>query len=207
MATFLYKVGRLAFRRRRYVALVWVALLALVGFGAASASTATSSSFSIPGTEAQKAFDLLEERFPGGSADGATARVVFKAPDGQKMTDADNKAEVQKIVGRLEAGSDQIASVADPYEADAVSEDGSTAYVSVSYKVNAMELTDATRDSLEDTGEAARSDGMTVEIGGDALQVIPETGATEVIGVAVSPDTARRWADAGRVATHRDDNG
>ncbi|MCW8218305.1 MULTISPECIES: MMPL family transporter [Streptomyces] len=186
MATFLYKVGRLAFRRRRYVALVWVALLALVGFGAASASTATSSSFSIPGTEAQKAFDLLEERFPGGSADGATARVVFKAPDGQKMTDADNKAEVQKIVGRLEAGSDQIASVADPYEADAVSEDGSTAYVSVSYKVNAMELTDATRDSLEDTGEAARSDGMTVEIGGDALQVIPETGATEVIGVAVA---------------------
>lgn len=186
MATFLYKVGRFAFRRRWYVALVWAALLGLVGFGAASASTATSSSFSIPGTEAQKAFDLLEERFPGGSADGATARVVFKAPDGQKMTDADNKAEVQKIVGRLEAGSDQIASVADPYEANAVSEDGTTAYVSVSYKVNAMELTDATRDSLEDTGEAARSDGMTVEIGGDALQVIPETGATEVIGVAVA---------------------
>ncbi|WP_406411005.1 MMPL family transporter [Streptomyces halstedii] len=186
MATFLYKVGRFAFRRRWYVALVWAALLGLVGFGAASATTATSSSFSIPGTEAQKAFDLLEERFPGGSADGATARVVFKAPDGQKMTDADNKAEVQKIVGRLEAGSDQIASVADPYEADAVSEDGTTAYVSVSYKVNAMELTDATRDSLEDTGEAARSDGMTVEIGGDALQVIPETGATEVIGVAVA---------------------
>ncbi|MET9809082.1 MMPL family transporter [Streptomyces halstedii] len=186
MATFLYKVGRFAFRRRWYVALVWAALLGLVGFGAASASTATSSSFSIPGTEAQKAFDLLEERFPGGSADGATARVVFKAPDGQKMTDADNKAEVQKTVGRLEAGSDQIASVADPYEANAVSEDGTTAYVSVSYKVNAMELTDATRDSLEDTGEAARSDGMTVEIGGDALQVIPETGATEVIGVAVA---------------------
>nr|WP_203631540.1 MMPL family transporter [Streptomyces halstedii] len=182
----MYKVGRFAFRRRWYVALVWAALLGLVGFGAASASTATSSSFSIPGTEAQKAFDLLEERFPGGSADGATARVVFKAPDGQKMTDADNKAEVQKIVGRLEAGSDQIASVADPYEANAVSEDGTTAYVSVSYKVNAMELTDATRDSLEDTGEAARSDGMTVEIGGDALQVIPETGATEVIGVAVA---------------------
>lgn len=64
MATFLYKIGRLAFRRRRYVALIWVALLALAGFGAASASTATSSSFSIPGTEAQKAFDLLEQRFP-----------------------------------------------------------------------------------------------------------------------------------------------
>ncbi|KQX90737.1 MMPL family transporter [Streptomyces clavifer] len=186
MATFLYKIGRLTFRRRRLVALVWVALLALAGFGAASASTATSSSFSIPGTEAQKAFDLLEERFPGGSADGATARVVFKAPDGQKVTDAGNKAEVGKIVAELKSGSDQIASVADPFKANAVSENGSTAYISVSYEVSSMELTDGTREALEDAGEAARSSGMTVEIGGDALQVMPHTGATEVIGIAVA---------------------
>ncbi|MEV5684397.1 MMPL family transporter [Streptomyces sp. NPDC052164] len=186
MATFLYKLGRLAFRRRRYVALVWVALLALAGFGAASASTATSSSFSIPGTEAQKAFDLLEQRFPGSSADGATARVVFTAPDGQKVTDAANKAEVKDIVGELKSGSDQIASVADPYTANAVSKDGSTAYISVSYKVNSMELTDPTREALEDAGAAAEKSGMTVAIGGDALQVMPETGATEIIGVAIA---------------------
>ncbi|MER5632241.1 MMPL family transporter [Streptomyces nitrosporeus] len=186
MAAFLYKVGRFAFRRRWYVALVWVALLGLAGFGAASASTATSSSFSIPGTEAQKAFDLLEKRFPGGSADGATARVVFKAPEGEKVNDAGNKAEIQEIVGELESGSDQIASVADPFAANAVSQDGSTAYISVSYEVSSMELTDGTREALEEAGEAARGDGMTVEIGGDALQVMPETGVTEVIGVAVA---------------------
>ncbi|MGW8888888.1 MMPL family transporter [Streptomyces sp. NPDC055749] len=186
MATFLYKLGRLAFRRRRYVALVWVALLALAGFGAASASPATSSSFSIPGTEAQKAFDLLEQRFPGGSADGATARVVFKAPTGEKVTDAANKAEVTEIVGELKSGSDQVSSVADPYAANAVSKDGSTAYISVSYKVNSMELTDATREALEETGTAAEKSGMTVEIGGDALQVMPHTGAGEIIGVAIA---------------------
>ncbi|MFE7750444.1 MMPL family transporter [Streptomyces sp. NPDC057428] len=186
MATFLYKLGRLAFRRRRYVALVWVALLALAGFGAASASTATSSSFSIPGTEAQRAFDLLEERFPGGSADGATARVVFKAPEGEKVTASANKAEIKDIVGELKSGSDQIASVADPFAAKAVSQDGSTAYISVSYKVSSMELTDGTRDALKDAGEAAQNSGMTVEIGGDALQVMPETGATEIIGVAIA---------------------
>ncbi|MCX5501006.1 MMPL family transporter [Streptomyces sp. NBC_00053] len=186
MATFLYKLGRLAFRRRRYVALIWVALLALAGFGAASASTATSSSFSIPGTEAQRAFDLLEQRFPGGSADGATARVVFKAPDNEKMSRPANKAEVGKVIGELKSGSDQIASVSDPYTAGAVSKDGSTAYVSVSYKVNSMELTDGTRDALEDAGHAAQKSGMTVEIGGDALMVIPETGVTEIIGVAIA---------------------
>ncbi|MEU9058507.1 MMPL family transporter [Streptomyces sp. NPDC048430] len=186
MATFLYKLGRLAFRRRRYVALIWVALLALAGFGATSAATATSSSFSIPGTEAQRAFDLLEERFPGGSADGATARVVFKAPENEKVTTAANKAEIQGIVGELKSGSEQIASVADPYTANAVSKDGSTAYISVSYKVSSMELTDGTREALEDAGHDAQSSGMQVEIGGDALQVMPETGATEIIGVAIA---------------------
>lgn len=186
MATFLYKLGRLTFRRRRYVALIWVALLALAGFGAASASTATSSSFSIPGTEAQRAFDLLEQRFPGSSADGATARVVFKAPEGEKVTDSANKSEITGIVKELQSGSDQIASVADPFEAQAVSQDGSTAYISVAYKVNSMELTDTTTDSLKDAGKDARDSGMKVEIGGDALQVMPHTGAAEIIGVAIA---------------------
>ncbi|TGZ11769.1 MMPL family transporter [Streptomyces rhizosphaericola] len=186
MATFLYKLGRLTFRRRRYVALIWVALLALAGFGAASASTAASSSFSIPGTEAQRAFDLLEQRFPGSNADGATARVVFKAPEGEKVTDAENKGEITGIVKELQSGSDQVAGVADPFEAQAVSEDGSTAYISVSYKVNSMELTDETRDALEGVGKDAESSGMKVEIGGDALQVMPHTGTAEIIGVAIA---------------------
>ncbi|MGW7226341.1 MMPL family transporter [Streptomyces sp. SID5594] len=186
MATFLYKLGRLTFRRRRYVALIWVALLALAGFGAASASTAASSSFSIPGTEAQRAFDLLEQRFPGSSADGATARVVFKAPEGEKVTDSANKSEITGIVKELQSGSDQVASVADPFQAKAVSEDGSTAYISVSYKVNSMELTDATTDSLKDAGKDAQNSGMKVEIGGDALQVMPHTGTAEIVGVAIA---------------------
>ncbi|MCX2183210.1 MMPL family transporter [Streptomyces sp. SKN60] len=186
MATFLYKLGRSAFRRRRLVALLWVALLALAGVGAATAPAATSSSFSIPGTEAQRAFDLLEQRFPGASADGATARVVFKAPAGQSMQDPANKAKVAKTVAALQSGSDQIARVTDPYTAQAVSRDGSTAYVSVAYKVNAMELTDATRDALKETGRAAQGQGLTVEIGGDALQTMPEQGASEVIGIVLA---------------------
>ncbi|MFE7439108.1 MMPL family transporter [Streptomyces chartreusis] len=185
MATFLYKVGRLAFRRRHFVALIWVALLTLAGVGAASAPAAGSTSFSIPGTEAQKAFDLLDQRFPGMSADGATARVVFKAPHGEKMTDAGNKATVQDTVKELSDGS-EVASVADPYAAKAVSKDGTIAYASVKYEVSGMELEDASREALEDAAQDARDAGLTVEVGGDALQTTPETGATEVIGIAVA---------------------
>ncbi|MEV7050358.1 MMPL family transporter [Streptomyces anulatus] len=186
MATFLYKLGRLTFRRRRFVALIWVALLAVAGIGAATAPAATSSSFSIPGTEAQRAFDLLEQRNPGTSADGATARVVFKAPEGEKVTDPANKSEITGIVKELETGSKQIASVADPFATQAVSQNGSTAYISVSYQVSSMELTDATRESLEDAGKDAQKSGMKVEIGGDALQVMPHTGTAEIIGVVIA---------------------
>ncbi|MGY0233877.1 MMPL family transporter [Longispora urticae] len=187
MATFLYRLGRFAFRRRGLVALIWVALVALAGFGAATAAPAASSSFSIPGTEAQKAFDLLDQRFPGGNADGATARVVLKAPAGQKVTEPAARAQVDKIVADLKAGSDQISSVVDPYAAHAVSrDDESTAYVSVTYKVSGMELTDESREALTTVGKAAQDAGFTVEIGGNALQAMPEQGVGELIGVAIA---------------------
>ncbi|SER65917.1 MMPL family transporter [Streptomyces qinglanensis] len=185
MATFLYKLGRLAFRRRHLVALFWVALLAVAGIGAAGAPAAGSTSFSIPGTEAQKAFDLLEQRFPGSSADGATARVVFKAPAGEKMTDPDNRAAVQQTVKEL-SGGPEVASVADPYQAKSVSRDGTTAYASVAYESSGMELADSTREDLRAAAADARDTGLTVEVGGDALTAAPETGATEVIGIAVA---------------------
>ncbi|MFD3781472.1 MMPL family transporter [Streptomyces sp. NPDC058612] len=188
MATFLYRLGRGAFRRRRLVALVWVALLFVAGFGAASASAPTSGSFSIPGTEAQKAFDLLDQRFPGMAADGATARIVIKAPEGAKVTDPGTKTEVEKIVSELKSGpgAQQISSVADPYQSQAVSQDGSTAYVSVKYDVSGMELTDAARDALKDSGKEATAAGLNVQIGGDALMETPATGSGEIIGIAVA---------------------
>ncbi|MGA5087758.1 MMPL family transporter [Streptomyces pseudogriseolus] len=185
MATFLYRLGRFSFRKRHFVALFWVALLALAGAGAAGAPAAGNSSFSIPGTEAQKAFDLLDERFPGTSADGATARVVFKAPDGQKMTDPGNKAAVSEAVEELSGGS-EVVQVSDPYQGGGVSRDGSIAYASVTYEVSGMELEESSREALKAAAEDARASGLTVEIGGDALQAVPETGSAEIIGIGVA---------------------
>ncbi|QJT02260.1 MMPL family transporter [Streptomyces asoensis] len=186
MATFLYKLGRFAFRRRHFVALIWVALLTLAGVGAASAPAAGTTSFSIPGVEAQKAFDLLEQRFPGASADGGTGRIVFKAPEGQKMTDAANKATVEKTVKALGDGS-EVVSVTDPFTTNAVSKDGTVAYTSVKYDAPGMELKDSTREALEAAGDEARATGLTVDVGGDALQAGAEPGAIgEVIGLAIA---------------------
>ncbi|MFF3645221.1 MMPL family transporter [Streptomyces sp. NPDC002564] len=186
MATFLYKLGRLAFRRRRYVALLWVVLLAGAGFAASAAPAPPEDSFSMPGTESQKAFDLLEKRFPDASADGASARVVIRAPEGEKIDDASSKAEVEKLVAAIGKGS-QVASVDDPYKAKTVSKDGSTAYTAVTYKVAATELTDKARDALTDATDKTRDAGFTVETGGDAVMAEQEMGGSaELIGIAIS---------------------
>ncbi|MET7931474.1 MMPL family transporter [Streptomyces sp. NPDC005349] len=186
MATFLYKLGRLSFRRRRYVALLWVLLLGGIGYASSAAPAPPADSFSMPGTDSQKAFDLLDERFPAASAEGATARVVIRAPEGEKITDPAAKAEVNRLVAALGKGS-QVAGVADPYKANAVSKDGTTAYASVTYKVISTELTDKTHDALTDATDKTRAEGFTVETGGDAVQAEQEMGGSaELIGIAVS---------------------
>ncbi|MEU6390602.1 MMPL family transporter [Streptomyces sp. NPDC046939] len=186
MATFLYKLGRLSFRRRRYVALLWVLLLGGIGFASSAAPAPPADSFSMPGTEAQKAFDLLDEKFPAAGAEGATARVVVRAPQGEKLTDPAPKADVGRLVAALGKGP-EVSSVADPYKANAVSKDGTTAYASVAYKVPATELPDTSHEALAKAIDDARADGFTVEAGGDAVEAEQEMGGSaELIGIAIS---------------------
>lgn len=157
MATFLYRLGRLAFRRRRLVLMLWIAVLAAVGIGAGSVSASTSDSFTLPGTQSQKAIDLLEKEFPQASASGATARVVFEAPDGQKLASGGNKTEVESLVADLKKAP-QVANVADPYTSGLVSRSGTIAYAQVTYKVAKADVTDEARDALHriaDQGEKA----------------------------------------------------
>ncbi|MFD8002341.1 MMPL family transporter [Streptomyces mirabilis] len=186
MATFLYRLGRTAFRRRWYVALIWVAVLGAVGFGAAKAPAAPDPNNSMPGIESQKAFDLMEQRFPGTTANGANARIVFVAPDGQKITAADNKKTIDKLVDEAADGS-QVASAVSPFQAKAISKDATTAYATVTYKVKADDLTDASKNSLKDAIAQAKKSGLTVEVGGTALATTPSAGgAAEGIGIAIA---------------------
>ncbi|WP_055567946.1 MMPL family transporter [Streptomyces atriruber] len=186
MATFLYKLGRLAFRRRRYVALLWVVALAGAIFASSAAPSPPEDSFSMPGTESQKAFDRLEKNFPDASADGASARVVIRAPKGEKLTEGQPKSEVDRLVDSIGKGP-QVSSVDDPYAAKSISKDGTTAYASVTYKVPATELTDEARDALTKSTDTTRDAGFTVETGGDAVMAEQEMGGSaELIGIAIS---------------------
>ncbi|MFJ6139771.1 MMPL family transporter [Kitasatospora sp. NPDC092286] len=186
MATFLYRLGRWAFLRRRLVTLLWVALLATAGVLAAKAPAAPDDGFAMPGTEAQKAFDLMEERFPGAKADGASARLVFVAPSGQKITATANQQAVERTVAELAHG-EQVTGAVSPFQAGAVSEDGSTAYATVGYDAKPGALSTAATDALEQAAQHGRDAGLTVEIGGSALLPKSEMGgSSEAIGMALS---------------------
>ncbi|MFI6547483.1 MMPL family transporter [Streptomyces prunicolor] len=186
MATVLYRLGRLAFRRRWYVTVLWVVILAALGFASSKAADAPATTFSTPGVESQRAFDLIQERFPGAQADGAVARVVFVAPDGRKITTGKDREAVVRLVDEV-SGGPQVASAVNPFQAGAVSKDASTAYSTITYTVQANDLTDAAKNNLRSAAQQARSSGLTVEIGGTALAAEPAAGGVgEVLGVAIA---------------------
>ncbi|WP_116948267.1 MMPL family transporter [Jiangella endophytica] len=185
MATFLYRLGRFSYRRRGVVLAIWLGLVALFGVGASTLSGPTSDTFSIPGTESQEAFDLLEDRFPGGNTDGATARVVFAAPEGQALTDPANQAAVEEVLADL-ATAPQVAQVPDPFESGTVSEDATIAFSQVTYAVPFFDLTDEAREALTEAADVGRDAGLTVELGGEAAMSNEEPAGTEIIGIGVA---------------------
>ncbi|MFF4330412.1 MMPL family transporter [Streptomyces sp. NPDC001591] len=185
MATFLYTTGRSAFRRRGLVTLLWLAVLVAVGLAASTAPPPPADTFSMPGTESQRAFDVLKEKFPAASADGATARVVVRAPAGQKLADPAQKAKVEGLVAAL-AKAPGVVSASDPFRTGTVSKDGTTAYAVAGYKASALKLTDEEHDGLDAVLEKSRADGLTVEAGGDAVKVEAAMGGAEGVGILVS---------------------
>ncbi|NUR71976.1 MAG: MMPL family transporter [Hamadaea sp.] len=186
MATFLYRIGRFAYARRWLVLAIWVVFLAVAGAGAAAFAGKTSNDFSIPGTESQQAIDQLGERFPEAHAGGASARVVFVAPEGKTVADPEVQSAVSAVVAALKEAP-QVANVADPYTAKTISPDNPRfAFAQVTYGVQGMALTDSDREALHDAAQLGRDKGLTVEVGGDALRANPETGIVEVLGIVIA---------------------
>jgi RND superfamily putative drug exporter len=166
MARHLYRLGGWAFDHRRSVLAAWLVVLAVV-FGASAAfSGKTTNAFSVPGTESQQAQDLLDQKFPG--AGGGTARMVFAAPAGESLMDADNRAAVEASLAKA-AKAGEVSTVVDPYKAKTITPDGKIGFADVVYPVPADKLEDASRDQLEATADPAREAGLQVEFGGGVV--------------------------------------
>lgn len=183
MAWQLFRLGRWSFVHRRAVAAIWVVLLAVLAVGAATLSGKTSDKFELPGIESTQAFELIEQRSPQASPDGATARVVFEAPAGRSLTEPDYNSAVATALREL--STENVQSVADPFTGGTLSPDGRVGYAAVTYSKTANELADADRSALETAAHNAEDAGLDVAIGGDALTEF-EMPLAEVVGIAVA---------------------
>ncbi|WP_280488469.1 MMPL family transporter [Nocardia cyriacigeorgica] len=181
MSVLLYRLGIGSFRRRGLVVVVWLAVIAGAIGAAATLSGPTSDTFTVPGTESQRAIDLMTQRFPDAAANGAAARVVLVAPEGNRLEDARQK--IDRVRDQLAVGPN-VAQVGDLGPAT-IAADGRTGLIEVSYRVSREELTEADRDAVAAALIIAREAGLTAEAGADAAAA-PDEGAGETIGVLVA---------------------
>lgn len=184
MAWQLFRLGRWSFKHRKAVVALWLVILTLFGAGAAVLSGKTNDNFELSGIESTQAFDLIKERSPQAAPDGATARIVFEAPEGESLTDAHNKTIVTGALAELE--STDVQSISEPFTAGTISEDGRIGYAVVGYTKSAVDLTDADKEALEDAAAAAEGAGLNVALGGDALESETEPPIGELVGIAVA---------------------
>jgi RND superfamily putative drug exporter len=182
MSSFLQRIGAFAVRRRRLVLATWLVVLVGLGAGASLTDGKFSSSFSIPGSPSQDAIDLLAERLP--AANGASGRIVFAADEGEQLTSAQRSAVRDALAGV--AKGDRVASVTDPFETEAVSQDGRIAFAQVTFKAESAELTNDDRAAVEAAAAPARDAGVQVELSGEVAPVEEESHTAEAIGFGVA---------------------
>ncbi|WCB94659.1 Membrane protein YdfJ [Baekduia alba] len=171
--------------RRRLVASLWVALILVAGGLASGLGSGYINNFTLPGTESQKALDLLRDRFPQQAGD--TSQIVFHAKSGS-LDDAKNKAAVDAVVAKV-AKLPSVTAAVSPYEnAAAISQDGKTAYASLLFDQQAVDLDKADTQHVIDTARGGATSTLQVELGGQAIQMAQqsEAGAGELIGIAVA---------------------
>ncbi|MBG0855503.1 MMPL family transporter [Streptomyces spinoverrucosus] len=184
MATWLYRLGLGAYRRRRLVLAAWLAVLAGAVCALVVVGGRLDNEFTIPGSESQRAQDTMAEDFP--AAAGTSAQIVFTAPEGRKVSDPQAAQGIQRTLAAAQ-DAPQVAAVIPPDRAGTVTPDGRTALAQVNYDVSRSALDDGTLDALEETTRAAEEAGLEVSVGGQAYgNGVLTPSVLELLGVVVA---------------------
>ena len=163
-----------SFRHRRLVVAGWiVALVAISGISRA-VGTAYSNDFSLPDTESTRAIDLLTSVAPASAGD--TDQIVFATTDGTKVTDASVQAKIEPMLAEV-AKLPHVTNVQSPYGdagAGQVSEDGTVGFATVTFDVQAQDVSLAEAKRFVNTARSAASPTLTVGVSGQvASQATP----------------------------------
>lgn len=181
-------LARFSYRHKWLMLFIWIVILA----GTAGLSQALggqlNNNFNLPGTETQRAVNILETKMPARSGDAG--QIVFRAENG-----------IESVQQRMEAGfaaaeeaaGEHLASLTSPYTPEGARQvapsgasAGKIAYAELQFNANFAELPIELSDEIiEAVNEAVEPDDeLTVEFGGPPFQELaPPLGKNELYGI------------------------
>ncbi len=171
------------------VVFAWIGILVALVLAVMTFGGSLRDEFEIPGSDTQKATDLIESEFA--SEQGGVLNLVFAAPPGQRLDTPERKAAIEDAIAKLKtaqfkATEDKagIESVGDPFKDDTISGDGRIAYTEAQFD---RIIYDKDRDAVLAVEDAVRKTvapaGITAEFNGDAEFPPIEQGPQELLGL------------------------
>ncbi|HEV8102942.1 MAG TPA: MMPL family transporter [Gaiellaceae bacterium] len=176
------------------VVFTWISIfVVLIGLNAAFHGKLIND-FKIPGSDTQKATDLITAKF--GGQKGAALRVVLASKDGQPLDSEAHAAAVHRMLVASAASQRSLAE--DPTDVSAITnplssgstqlaDSGKIAYFDVQYDRTGFELPRSGVVSVEDQLRSiADAAGMQVEFTGEAESAPPTQGLSDIIGLVAA---------------------
>src|SRR3954453_16529364 len=165
--------------RRRTVLGIWVAAFVVVAALWGTASGEFVNKFNLPGTESQRAYDLLKDRFPAQSGD--TATVVFAVKDGRVLA---HQGTIDAAAAEIKK-SPEVLGVGEP----TASKDGKIAFATIQFRKGGGDVDPVkVKTMAENTLKLDGKDGVQVALGGDIIHwsTAQQGGAGEIFGILVA---------------------
>src|ERR1700742_140189 len=170
--------------RRRTVIGLWVAAFVVLAALWGTAAGEFVNNFRLPGTESQRAYDLLKDRFPQQAGD--TANVVFAVKSGNVL---DHRAEIEAARAQIKK-SPEVLAVGDPLAKGApVSKDGRITFAQIQFRKGAGDVdVKQVKTMSENTLALDGKGGVQVALGGDIIHWsnAEQGGAGEIFGILVA---------------------
>ncbi len=142
----------------------WILVVSAMFFLAASAGGAFADDFSSPGSQSAHAAQLLKQKFP--EAAKGQVLVVFEAPSG--TTIRQQRHGVASVLDDV-SGLAHVESVASPFSAHTISDDGRIAYAQVTLDEPERQIGKPAFAVLSHAVSGMGEHGLRVELGGDAV--------------------------------------
>ena len=179
MSHVLYRIGNFAGRHPWRVISAWIFIAVAIFMFNASHGGNYDETFTLPGSQSQRAADAVQDRFPQETL--YTSNVIFHSEDG--LTSPEAKAAINQAVEKLADVPHAIA-VNSPYDprGPTISADKDTAFATVAFDIEKVGTTEF--DAAEKAVQGVRDAGIQVEYdGGLGYANVPAGGNSEMIGV------------------------